>query len=704
MKKSCRYRSLFFLFVVAVLFFSGCTERYTFYESPSRGKSLSIQEANTGTLVVKGDWQYPPFEYLDGEGQPAGFNVDVFKAVQKVLGLEMIIDLGPWHEVREELEEGKIHALMGMFKTPGRAQQVDFTIPHFIASYNLFVPRGSSIQVMEDAGGSRILVQRGDLAHDYLIENGYQDSLIIKNSVLEVIQSLENGEGDCALASLTQGVIILDRLKTDSIKVVPESVLTGSYCIAVRKGDTRLLAVLNEGLSLIKNNGEYDRIYKKWFGLVEDRILLGSKIARIVLASVGVVLVIGLFWTITLRRQVGQKTEALNRELARSREIQENLEKAVKTKTIFLANISHELRTPVNGFLGMTSLLRKSELSAQQIEYIDMADHAAGYLLTLIDDLLDTAQLENASLRLHIEEFNLKDLIISSIQLMKKPAGEKNLKIVSDLPDSPVIFCGDKTRIGQILINLVSNAVKYSESGTITVKARVGNRLVITVADEGVGIPKEQIPAIFDSFQQLESPYTKTHHGAGLGLAIVKSLVGLMEGELDVQSLEGKGSTFTVSIPSSRLPTPQPGKRGEQSESGSYSSHSKESMKILIVEDERINMLFLRRILETKGHQVLEAGNGKDAVDTAIREQPDFIFMDIGLPVLDGKEATKMLKARKEFAAVPIIALTAHSGNDEAQAFLQAGGNGVIIKPFRETQIFEAIKKRYAWTSNKHTV
>ncbi len=687
------------IFTTFLIILSGCAEEYAIYETPSRVQTVSIQEAGTTTLVVKGDWQYPPFEFLDGDGEPSGFNVDIMKAIQEVLGLEMIIDLGPWHEVREELEEGEIHVLMGMFRTPERARKVDFTIPHFIASYNLFVPRNSDIRVMEDARDSRILVQRGDLAHDYLLEKGYEKSLVVKDSVTEVIRGLAEGEGDCALASLTQGGIILDRYDITSLKVIPESVLTGSYCIAVRKGDTKLLAILNEGLNLIKINGEYDRIYEKWFGLIEERRLLGSRIARLVLISVGALFLIGLSWTLTLRRQVSQKTAALNRELVRSREIQENLEKAVRAKTLFLANISHELRTPVNGFLGMTALLRNTELSEVQSEYVDMADYSAEYLLKLIDDLLDTARLENSRLRLLIENFSPREVIENCIRMVEKLAGEKGIKIISELPDPAILFPGDRTRIGQVIINLVSNAVKYSEGGTVTVRAHVDSELVISVADEGLGIPEEKLSSIFDSFRQLENPYTKTHQGAGLGLAIVKSLVGLMKGRLNVESVEGKGSTFTLSIPPGKSDKPDGPETSGESEVSVNADGNDSVERILIVEDESINMLYLRRVLESAGYTVLEASNGQEAVDRAIEDKPDLIFMDIGLPVMDGKEATRILKAREDFSRVPVIALTAHSGSDEAQEFMNAGGNAVIVKPFREYQILEAIKKRYAWTS-----
>jgi signal transduction histidine kinase/ActR/RegA family two-component response regulator len=693
-----------FLIIIVIVILASCAEDYTLYETPSRVQSVSIQEADTSSLLIKGDWQYPPFEFLDGKGQASGFNVDVMKAIQEVLGLEMIIDLGPWHEVREELEDGRIHVLMGMFRTPERSRKVDFTIPHFIASYNLFVPRNSSIRKIEDARNVRILVQRGDLAHDYLLENGFEENLVLKDSVMEVIRGLADGEGACALASLTQGGIILDRYEIKSVKVIPEPVLTGSYCIAVRKGDTQLLAILNEGLNLIKINGEYDRIYEKWFGLIEEKRLLGSKVARLILISVGAVFLIGLTWTITLRRQVFQKTAALNRELARSREIQADLEKAVRAKTLFLANVSHELRTPVNGFLGMTALLRNTELSDLQAEYIDMADYSADYLLKLIDDLLDTARLENASLRLNIEEFSPREVIENCLMMLEKTAKEKGLQIFSQLPDRKILFSGDRTRTGQVVINLVSNAVKYSKTGTITIYARVDSELVLGVRDEGIGIPGEKLSSIFDSFRQLENPYTKTHQGAGLGLAIVKSLVGLMKGTLEVESVEGKGSTFTVRIPPARTVSPDgPEKSGDGEDPGEIEEKAGVG-RILIVEDERINMLYLRRVLENAGYTVLEASNGQEAVETAIQEKPDLIFMDIGLPVMDGKEATRVLRSREDFTRVPVIALTAHSGSDEADEFIKAGGNDVIVKPFREFQILEAIKKRYAWTSNKHTV
>ena len=265
---------------------------------------------------VRGDSAYPPFEYLDEHGKPAGFNVDLTKAVAKAMGLEVKIDLAQWDHVVQDLERGNTDALMGMFKTEERDKKFDFSVPYFIGSYAVFVREGSSIQSIDDVKDKTIVVQLGDLGHDYVKENGLGKKVITKGDWTETLKALAAGEGDCAIVSRFQSARLIRDLSLDNLKAVGPPIIQRKYGFAVREGDTELLSKLNEGLSVIKSNGDYDAIYKKWFAVYEERTFADvlRYVLWFVLPLLGVTAA-AFVWTWTLKKQVKARTAELRNEL-----------------------------------------------------------------------------------------------------------------------------------------------------------------------------------------------------------------------------------------------------------------------------------------------------------------------------------------------------------------------------------------------------
>lgn len=287
-------------------------------------------ESATGprALQVRGDYNYPPYEYLDGHGKPQGFNVDIINAVADAMGLKVEIDLGPWDEVMLQLEKGKIDALMGMFNTAARDKRFDFSIPHFIASYAVFVRDGSPIRSLDDARNTKILVQLSDLGHDYLQENAITQDIIIRNDWSDVLTSLAKGEGDCAIVSRLQGTQLIRDFSISNIKAVGPPIIQRKYSIAVTQDNSALLAQINEGLSILKETGKYDQIYKKWFGIYTEQPLTFVKAFKyffwIILPLIALAIA-GFLWSWTLRRRVNLRTFDLNNELLEHRRTEEAL-------------------------------------------------------------------------------------------------------------------------------------------------------------------------------------------------------------------------------------------------------------------------------------------------------------------------------------------------------------------------------------------
>jgi two-component system sensor histidine kinase EvgS len=364
------------------------------------------------------------------------------------------------------------------------------------------------------------------------------------------------------------------------------------------------------------------------------------------------------------------------------------VEKAYKVKKEFLANISHELRTPLNGILGMFQILETLDLGSDEKYWLSMAKHSADNLKKIVIDLLDFIQLDSGTLNIEKAVFSIDELVNSVLYLFKKEAEGGELRIEYSNRCSRPVFSGDKSGIAQIIWNLVSNAVKFSSEGRISVVIAEGaNGLVIVVEDEGEGIDEDRINDIFLPLEQLENPYTKAHPGIGLGLAIVKNIIDLMNGEIKVSSTPGRGSRFEVSVPGEFSDEASAaGKTGNPSGTGKGADGT-----ILVVEDEAINRLYVSALLKKRGYRVYEADNGIKAVDMALSLRPDLILMDIGLPEMDGLEASKKIIAANGEGGPPIIALTAHAHPDEIKRFIAGGMSEVVTKPYNENELIEAV-------------
>ncbi|MBF0119131.1 MAG: transporter substrate-binding domain-containing protein [Desulfobacterales bacterium] len=261
-------------------------------------------------INAMGDHDYPPFEYNDKNGNPSGFNIDILRSTAKAMNLNIHIKLGPWNEVRSKLENREIEIISGMFKTLERAKKVDFTIPHFISTYVIFTRIGSDIKSIEDLKGKTVLVQDGDLGHDFIQEHGTAGRILTKRELGQAFYSLSAGEGDCVIAAVMQGQIIMKKTGIRNLTYVTKPLLQRNYCIAVKKGEAELLAKLNEGLNILKSSGEYDRIYEKWFSVYEDKTLISNKYVKILIQILVVLLFItaGIyFWNISLKKKVREK-------------------------------------------------------------------------------------------------------------------------------------------------------------------------------------------------------------------------------------------------------------------------------------------------------------------------------------------------------------------------------------------------------------
>ncbi|BBM64648.1 hybrid sensor histidine kinase/response regulator [Vibrio alfacsensis] len=372
-------------------------------------------------------------------------------------------------------------------------------------------------------------------------------------------------------------------------------------------------------------------------------------------------------------------------QLAKARE---ESEKANQAKSEFLAMMSHEIRTPLNSVLGMLDVLTHSQLSIEQREALNQMECSAELLLAIISDILDLSKIESGRFHLNEQWVDLGDVVTNLISQKKQTAINKNINLDFTLAlDNTKQYWIDSTRLSQILFNLIGNAIKFTDVGSVqvSVSEEAHNKLTLVISDSGIGIANDKIEHLFTAFHQGDNSITRRYGGTGLGLAITKHLVEMMRGRIQVESEESKGSTFKVTIPilSRKFPV------GPESISSSMQT---KSMNLLIVEDTESNQLVIKLLLSKLGHNVFIVDHGKEALAFLESTQinVDMIFMDVSMPVMDGITATKEL--RKKGISIPVIALTAHTLDSDKQTCLNAGMNGFISKPIRRQDICKVIQ------------
>lgn len=451
--------------------------------------------------------------------------------------------------------------------------------------------------------------------------------------------------------------------------------------------------------SLEKVNRLNERLKKRnfWFFLITAILLI-----------VAVVFAVSLYYEMRSKKRVADELTKTNRSLARSnsalKRANAKAEEALQIKRDFVAAVSHEIRTPMTSVIGMTELLADTPLSNDQKKYLKVVKNSSSSLLVLLNDILDFSKIEAKQIKLHYEEVQLKPLL-SEIELLlekeKKENVEFELNVDDDVPQYVYI---DQNRMRQVLVNLLHNAFKFTHEGKVQLTVKQAKKektlngylydIVFQVKDTGIGISKDKLKWIFESFHQADSSISKNYGGVGLGLSITKGLVKLMGSDLKVESREGEGTTFSFKITSKG--------KNKHLESENFTSIEDDSnpgksypLNILIVDDNKINREMLDIQLRKMGYKPLIAKDGEEAINIAVDRQPDLIFMDIMMPGIDGIEATRKIREELKDESPIIIALSADTFSVQSQSSMIHTFDDYMSKPFFAQGLLEAIKKWY---------
>jgi len=408
-----------------------------------------------------------------------------------------------------------------------------------------------------------------------------------------------------------------------------------------------------------------------------------------------------------LEEIVKSRTEQLQKENTERLVIQEELHKAKelamresRAKSIFLANMSHEIRTPMNGVIGMTNILKETELTPEQRDYLEIIDLSGNNLMAIINDILDFSKIEAGQVELENVPFNLPNQVEEVTKILHSRVEGKGLKLYSTIsPELPDVIKGDPIRFKQIIMNLTNNAIKFTHQGSIDINVEpVWQRddklmLKCRIHDTGIGISVKGKEKLFKEFSQTDISTSRKYGGTGLGLKISKDLAHLMEGEIGVESEEGKGSTFWFTAVFNQADRAEVEQLGEEKEKKSV-----KSLSILMVEDNYISQKVARTSLERDGYTNLDiAENGRIAVKKIQEKEYDLILMDIRMPVMDGLEATEKIrdfeKSNPNRRPVYIVAFTAYAVEGDRERFLAAGMDDYIAKPFQPEELIRVIQK-----------
>jgi signal transduction histidine kinase/CheY-like chemotaxis protein len=405
------------------------------------------------------------------------------------------------------------------------------------------------------------------------------------------------------------------------------------------------------------------------------------------------------------RGQVREHREKLEEKIReRTSELQASMDRAeaaTRAKSDFLANMSHELRTPLNGIQGMLEIALDSELTAAQRGELETARECSNSLLALVNDILDLSKIEAGKMTLEKIPFDPRELIGSCSRLLSAKAGDQGLQLTCEIaPEVPAHLLGDPLRVRQIVVNLLDNAVKYTNAGSVrlrltNVPAFAANRvrLRLDVTDTGIGIPADKLKTIFDEFTQADGSNARRYGGTGLGLAIANKLVQMYHGRIWVESEAGRGSAFHVEIDleeshaAPRLSAPRPADAAAPPDA--FPARG----RILIVEDNLVNQRVVAGLLTKKGYETAVVNHGGEALAALETASFDLVLMDVQMPVLDGLETTRRIRLDARWRNLPIVGLTAHAMAGDRERCIQAGMNDYLPKPVRGPALIETVKR-----------
>jgi signal transduction histidine kinase/DNA-binding response OmpR family regulator len=656
-----------------------------------------------------------PFAYLDEKNNPAGLNSEYMHLLEDKLALtlEQVV-FADRIELLQAMEDERIEITTVV--TNRYINQTNLlTSDPFFRSPLVVVAKQKQLIVPELSGlnGLTVAVFNGSSAHKYIQTKRPDLELFLVDTPAEAILAVENGRADAMIMNAISVDYLIRKLQLADLKTVfaTDSYIEFSFVVSPKLSP--LIPILNKVLADISDR-ERTLIYEKWINLKIERHFDWQKmLVWGGIASLLMLLIISVFvsWNRRLAKEINEREKAQN-ELVHAHHLAEQArlyaeaseqvaQQANQAKSDFLANMSHEIRTPMNAVIGMTQLALNTDLNEKQRNYISKANRSAESLLGIINDILDFSKIEAGKLNMESVEFHLEEVMDNLANQIGLKTEEKGLELLFNIgANVPTALIGDPLRLGQILINLGNNAVKFTDQGEVVVAVGVQKistdaaTLAFSVTDSGIGISSEQQENLFKSFSQADVSTTRQYGGTGLGLAISKRLTEMMGGEISVKSVKGSGSTFsfTANFNLQKDALIQPAKPEDEALKG---------LRILVVDDNATARRIFSDILQSFDYDVIAVKSGQEAIQV-IEEKTakiDLIVMDWQMPHLDGVEATRAIN--QIAPAIPVILVTAYGREEALEPSKSVKISSILSKPISASTMLDAIMKSFNLEAKK---
>jgi polar amino acid transport system substrate-binding protein len=628
-----------------------------------------------------------PLEFADQEGRHRGITADFLSRIRDMLDIELTYATSQtWSQVMEGAKAGDIDLLPALNPSPERSKYLNFSQPYLHFPFMVFTRKDAPlITSIDDLAGSSIAVEGGYITVEYLNNDHPELHLREMKTTADALRALASGEVDAYIGNLTIGSYFIDQLGLGNLKVAAPTPYAHNLTMGVRKDWPELRSILDKALTAIDENER--RAIRQASLAIRYDVEMDYTLLWQVLGVAGTLLLMTLLWLGQTRRQ--KAALALAKAEA---------EQANHFKSYFLANMSHEIRTPMNAIMGFSHLALQTQLTQRQYHYIEKIHTSSHILLGVINDILDFSKIEAGKLDIEKASFSLDDVLENLANMTAMRAEEKGLEILfnRDL-QIPGTLIGDSLRLGQVLINLTGNAIKFTEQGEVVVSAEQERRsdervwIRFAVRDTGIGIDAAELPRLLKPFTQQDSSTTRRYGGSGLGLSICRHLIELMQGELKVDTKPGEGSTFSFVIPF--------GIGGTKAKESWLPEPALRGLRVLVVDDNPTAVELLSERLISFTFDVTSASNAAEALrllsETNSSENNPYrlVFIDWRMPGLNGIEAGRHIKQNKDgLCVVPaVILITAYGREEVMRQAEDAELDAILIKPVSPSVLFDTM-------------